>query len=76
VFEELERQEPGAGGEIQLTDAMQRLIGNHPFYGLRFEGEDYDCGDKQGFLRATVAYALDRPDLGPAFRDYIKSVLN
>jgi len=76
VFEELERQEPGAGGEIQLTDAMQRLIGKHPFHGQRFEGQDYDCGDKQGFLRATVAYALDRPDLGPAFRDYIKGVLN
>jgi len=76
VFDELERQKPGAGGEIQLTDAMQRLIGRHPFYGLRFEGQDYDCGDKQGFLRATVAYALDRPDLGPAFRDYLKDILN
>jgi UTP--glucose-1-phosphate uridylyltransferase len=75
IFEELEKQEPGAGGEIQLTDSMQRLIGRQPFHGLRYEGTDYDCGDKLGFLKATVAYAMDRPDLAPGFKEFLKTVL-
>jgi UTP--glucose-1-phosphate uridylyltransferase len=68
VFAHLGRHEIGAGGEIQLTDAMQRLIGSQPFHGFRFDGERHDCGDKLGYLEAIVATALARPDLGAAFR--------
>jgi len=63
VFAELDRQDRGAGGEIQLTDAMARLIGRSPFHGYRFEGRRFDCGDKAGFLEANVAFALARTDL-------------
>ncbi len=63
VFAELERQEKGAGDEIQLTDAMARTIGRVPFYGYRFTGTRFDCGSKAGFLEANIAFALDRPDL-------------
>jgi UTP--glucose-1-phosphate uridylyltransferase len=74
VFGHLERTARGAGGEIQLTDGMLKLLGNgKPFHGLRFEGKRFDCGDKLGFLEATLAYALARPDLGPAFRDILKT---
>ena len=55
--------ERGAGGEVQLTDGMARLIGTQPFHGLRYEGRRFDCGDKVGFLEAQIAYALKRPDL-------------
>ena len=68
VFDHLGRHEVGAGGEIQLTDAMQRLIGSQPFHGFRFAGQRYDCGDKLGYLEAIVATALARPDLGADFR--------
>ena len=64
VFDILASQEKGAGGEIQLTDAMARMVGSAPFHGLRFEGTRFDCGDKIGFLEATLAYALSRDDLG------------
>ncbi|MEO1250591.1 MAG: sugar phosphate nucleotidyltransferase, partial [Pseudomonadota bacterium] len=63
VFDYLEAFERGAGNEIQLTDAMAKLIGHQPFHGLRFEGARYDCGDKAGFIAANLAFALDRPDL-------------
>jgi len=72
VFAELERQGTGAGGEIQLTDAMARLIGRQPFHGLAFEGHRFDCGDKLGFLEANIAFALARDDLGPGTRDMLK----
>ena len=72
VFRELERQETGAGGEIQLTDAMARLIGRQPFHGLAFEGRRFDCGDKLGFLEANIAFALARDDLGPGTREMLK----
>ncbi len=66
VFGHLDRQERGAGDEIQLTDALARMIGTAPFHGLRFEGERFDCGDKVGFLHANMAFALAREDLrGP-----------
>ncbi len=71
VLQELDRQEVGAGGEIQLTDAMARTIDRLPFHGFRFEGRRFDCGDKAGFLEATVAFALARDDLGDAMRDII-----
>jgi len=61
----------GAGGEIQLTDAMQRMIGRQPFHGLRFEGRRFDCGDKLGYLEAIFALALKRSDIGPELRELI-----
>ncbi|GAB4392210.1 MAG: UTP--glucose-1-phosphate uridylyltransferase GalU [Kiloniellaceae bacterium] len=72
VFDELDRQDKGAGGEIQLTDAMARTIGDQPFHGLRFEGKRFDCGSKSGFLEANIAYALARDDLAEAARDILK----
>ncbi len=63
VFRELERQERGSGGEVQLTDAIARTIGSIPFHGLRFEGKRFDCGTKIGFLEANIAFALQRDDL-------------
>ncbi len=72
VFDELDRQETGAGGEIQLTDAMARTIGRVPFHGLRFEGRRFDCGSKAGFLEANVAYALERDDLRSDVREIVK----
>ena len=63
VFDELDRAKPGAGGEIQLTDAMARTIPRIPFNGLRFDGKRYDCGNRAGFLEASIAFALDRPDM-------------
>jgi UTP--glucose-1-phosphate uridylyltransferase len=64
VFEELGRREAGAGGEIQLTDAMARTIDRRPFHGFRFTGIRFDCGNKAGFLEANIAFALQREDLG------------
>ena len=63
VFLELDRQEKGAGGEIQLTDAMARTIGDVPFHGFRFDGKRYDCGNKLGFIEANIAFALDRAEM-------------
>ena len=63
VFDELDMVERGAGGEIQLTDALARMIGKAPFNGHRFEGTRFDCGDKVGFLHANLAFALDRPEM-------------
>ena len=75
IFAEIEAQAPGAGGEIQLTDAIIRLMQRERFYGLKYRGTTYDCGDKVGFLAANVAFALDRPDVGPGFRDALKKIL-
>ncbi|AHJ62368.1 UTP--glucose-1-phosphate uridylyltransferase [Granulibacter bethesdensis] len=72
VIAELARMERGAGNEVQLTDAMARLIGRMPFHGLRYEGRRFDCGDKAGFLEAQIAFALKRPDLAPAVRAFLK----
>ncbi len=66
VMAHLSKLEKGAGGEVQLTDSMAKLIGTQPFHGLRYEGKRFDCGDKAGFLEAQVAFALRRPDLAPA----------
>jgi UTP--glucose-1-phosphate uridylyltransferase len=71
VFEFLDRQERGAGGEIQLTDALAWMIGKAPFHAYLFEGRRFDCGDKAGFIAANVAYALTRDDL----RDRIQATL-
>src|SRR3954452_9687162 len=75
VFELLATQERGAGGEIQLTDAMIRLARTEPFHAVRFDGAIYDAGSKLGFLMANVAYALEREDLGPALRQEIAALL-
>ncbi|MGE3066279.1 MAG: UTP--glucose-1-phosphate uridylyltransferase GalU [Hyphomicrobiaceae bacterium] len=77
IFPLLETQERGAGGEIQLTDAMIKMAtrGQQPFYAVRFDGTIYDCGSKIGFLAANVAYALERPDLGPALKAEIKKLI-
>jgi UTP--glucose-1-phosphate uridylyltransferase len=69
----LASQEKGAGGEIQLTDAMSRMIGEQPFHGVTFAGTRYDCGDKAGFIQANIAVALERGDIAPAVRDFIAS---
>ena len=68
IFDILSEKERGSGGEIQLTDAMHKLMAEQPFYALEYDGITYDCGDKIGWLRANVAMALDRPDLGAAAR--------
>jgi UTP--glucose-1-phosphate uridylyltransferase len=75
VFEILKRTEPGKGGEIQLTDALQTMAAREAVYAYCFKGKRYDVGDKLGFLKATVEYALRRPDLGAPFREYLKEVL-
>jgi len=68
VFDHLERQQTGAGGEIQLTDAMARMIGRQPCHGLRFAGQRFDCGDKLGYLEANLACALGREELADDMR--------
>lgn len=68
IFKILETQERGAGGEIQLTDAMKTLSETQPFHGLQFEGERHDCGSRAGFLRANIAFGLQRPDLREGLR--------
>ena len=71
VVQYLSKMERGAGNEVQLTDAMAKMIGNTPFHGLRYEGERFDCGDKAGFLEAQIAFALQRPDLSDAVRKFL-----
>ncbi len=75
IFAELDRGNAGAGGEIQLTDAMARLIGKAPFHGFRFAGDRFDCGEKLGFIAATVAYALRRDDLEIPVRAALEGLL-
>ena len=75
VFDHLDGQQVGAGGEIQLTDALAAMVGSQPFCGLRFEGTRFDCGDKIGFFEANIAFAISRDDIGEAVRkvltDYV-----
>jgi UTP--glucose-1-phosphate uridylyltransferase len=73
VMRALDAQEKGAGGEIQLTDAIARLIGQQPLHAFRFEGERYDCGSAAGFVIANLAMALERGDVGPAVREFLNS---
>ena len=75
IFDLLSSQERGAGGEIQLTDAMVRLMQSQDFHAYEYDGVTYDCGDKLGLLRANVAYALKRPDLAEAARAAIQELL-
>jgi UTP--glucose-1-phosphate uridylyltransferase len=74
IFTSLETVTPGSGGEIQLTDGLRHLLRNRPIYGYKFEGTRYDAGDKLGFLKATVEFALKRHDLGAPFREYLQSL--
>jgi len=71
VMRVLETQGKGAGGEIQLTDAMAQMIGGQPFHAYKFGGRRFDCGDKAGYIQANIALALDRPEIGPAVRKFI-----
>ncbi|MFO1147054.1 MAG: UTP--glucose-1-phosphate uridylyltransferase GalU [Alsobacter sp.] len=75
IFDILSAKEKGAGGEIQLTDAMIKLMGQSPFFGLRYDGKTYDTGSKIGFLLANVVYGLERPDLGPELRKELEKLL-
>lgn len=74
IFRAIEQTQPGAGGEIQITDAMRILLKERPMYAVKLDGIRHDAGDKLGFLIATVEYALKRDDLGRDFRDYLKSL--
>jgi UTP--glucose-1-phosphate uridylyltransferase len=74
IFEAIERTEPGTGGEIQITDAMRRLLKTRPLYALKLEGRRHDAGDKLGFLIATVEFALKRDDLAAEFREYLRTL--
>jgi UTP--glucose-1-phosphate uridylyltransferase len=75
IFAEISKQKPGSGGEIQVTDGMIGLMREQPFFGLKFEGTTYDCGDKLGFLAANVAYGLEHEDLGGPFKSVLKRIL-
>ena len=74
VMRQLDAQERGAGGEIQLTDAMARLVGKQPFHAWTFEGARYDCGSASGFVIANLAAALDRSDVAPNIRDFLQQL--
>jgi UTP--glucose-1-phosphate uridylyltransferase len=73
IFDMLENITPGAGGELQLTDGIKALLAYEKVYGYSYEGKRHDAGDKLGFLKATVEFALKREDLGPAFREWLKA---
>jgi len=75
IFPHLERTDAGAGGEIQITDALSRLVAEGDFYGYIFEGRRYDAGEKLGYLKATVDYALRHPVIGAEFAEYLQTVL-
>lgn len=75
VFDVLEQTKPGKGGEIQLTDALRVMAHNGSVYAYNFTGKRYDTGNKLGYLKATVEFAIRRPDLGPQFRQYLKDLL-
>src|SRR5262252_5125442 len=75
IFDVLAQEKRGAGGEIQITDAMIELAKSQPFYALQFQGRSFDCGSKEGFLAANIADALERKDLGPEARAQLKKLL-
>jgi UTP--glucose-1-phosphate uridylyltransferase len=72
VMRELDAQETGAGGEIQLTDAMAKLIGRQPFNAFLFDGQRHDCGSAAGFVIANLAMAMQREDIAPQVREYLR----
>jgi UTP--glucose-1-phosphate uridylyltransferase len=75
IFSKITQVKPGAGGEIQLTDAMIALMAEQDFFGMQYTGETFDCGDKLGFLLANVSYGLTHEDIGPAFREKLRRLL-
>jgi len=75
IFDDLARIGKGAGGEIQLTDGIARLMQREPVYSFEFEGKRYDCGSKLGYLQATVEYGLKHPSLGPEFAHYLRELV-
>jgi len=75
IFDKLETTGRGAGGEIQLTDAIADLLQESPVFAYSFRGERFDCGSKLGYLKATVAYGLDHPDTGDAFRAHLRDTI-
>jgi UTP--glucose-1-phosphate uridylyltransferase len=75
IFQHLAKQTPGKGGEIQLTDAIARLLDDEPVLAYRFDGKRYDCGSKLGYLQATVALGRDHAEIGPDFRAWLESTL-
>ena len=75
IFSEIEKQGPGAGGEIQLTDAMIRMLGYQSFFGVKYQGKTYDCGDKVGFLLANIAFGLEHHAIGKDFQDALPTLL-
>jgi len=74
IFEHLERIGEGAGGEIQLTDGIARLMNDEAVYAYKFEGKRFDCGSKLGYLQANVEYALAHPELSKSFRAYLRGL--
>jgi len=74
IFRHLRELKPGSGGELQLTDAIQAMLAHEPVYAYEFEGKRYDCGDKLGYLQATVAYGLRHAEVGAAFTDYLRGM--
>ena len=74
IFDEIRNQPQGVGGEIQLTDAIERLLQHETVYAYQYSGKRYDCGSKEGFLQATVELALQHPDVGDDFRNYLKAL--
>jgi UTP--glucose-1-phosphate uridylyltransferase len=74
IFDEIRNQPTGVGGEIQLTDAIARLKSREAVYAFQYEGKRYDCGSKEGFLEATVELALEHPQVGESFRQYLKTL--
>jgi UTP--glucose-1-phosphate uridylyltransferase len=74
VFAMLEQVTPGTGGEIQLTDGIQNLLQHEPVYGYKFDGKRFDCGNKLGYLQASVEYALEHPEVKDEFREYLGSL--
>lgn len=76
IFSEIEKQKPGAGGEIQITDAMIRLMKTQKFHGLQYDGETFDCGDKLGFLSANVSFALQNEEIALPFREILQKILD
>lgn len=75
IIDVLERLAAGAGGEIQLTDAMDQMIDEQPFHAVTFEGRRFDCGSKVGFIEATLALAVERPDIGDEVRAMARRIL-
>ena len=75
IFDAIDQTDPGANGELQITDAIQHLLATRPVYALEFEGTRYDTGNHLGFLRTQVALALKRPDMGPQVRAFLKELL-